>query len=88
MRLVDGNRLEEMVKIIDKPAWMIVRDMPTVDAVPKKLFDHFKWERDVAIEQLFELGIGFGEKVDGVYLSKEEYEELLEYKHMYDGLCV
>lgn len=26
-------------------------------------------------------------KVDGVYLSKEEYEELLEYKHMYEDLC-
>lgn len=87
MRLVDGNRLEELVKISDKPAWMVVRDMPTVDAVSKKLFDHFKWERDVAIEQLFELGIGFGEKIDGIYLSKEAYEKLLEYKRMYEDLC-
>lgn len=33
MRLVDADSLQEAVKIIDKPAWMIVRDAPTVDAV-------------------------------------------------------
>lgn len=32
-RLIDANRTEEKVKISDKPAWMVVRDMPTVDAV-------------------------------------------------------
>ena len=32
-RLIDANKLEERVKIIDKPAWMVVRDAPTVDAV-------------------------------------------------------
>ena len=47
----------------------------------------FKWERDIAIEQLGELGISFGEKIDGVYLDKEEYEKLLEYKYMYEDLC-
>ena len=26
-------------------------------------------------------------KVDGIYLSKEEYNTLLEYKNMYEGLC-
>ena len=30
MRLIDGDRLQEAVKIIDKPAWMIVRDAPTL----------------------------------------------------------
>lgn len=29
-RLVDANKLEESVKITDKPAWMVVRDAPTV----------------------------------------------------------
>lgn len=47
----------------------------------------FKWERDVALEQLEELGIGFAEEIDGKYLTKEEYEELLEYKYMYEDLC-
>ena len=40
--------------------------------------DQLMWERDIAIEQLAELGIGFGQKIDGVYLSKEEYNRLLE----------
>ena len=51
------------------------------------LIDQYKWERDVAINQLEELGIGFGQKIDGVYLTKEEYEKLLEYKYMYEDLC-
>ena len=47
----------------------------------------FKWERDIALQQLEELGLGFGQKIDGVYMSKEEYEKLLEYKYMYEDLC-
>ena len=43
------------------------------------LFEQYKWERDIAIAQLNELGIGFGEKIDGVYLPKETYEDMLEY---------
>ena len=50
------------------------------------VLDQIRWERDIAIEQLKELGISFGEKVDGKYISKEEYEQLLEYKYMYEDL--
>ena len=46
----------------------------------------YVWERDVAVSQLEELGLGLGQKIDGVYLSKEEYETLLEYKYMYEDL--
>ena len=49
--------------------------------------NQYKWERNIAIDQLEELGIGFGQKIDGVYLSMEEYEKLLEYKFMYEDLC-
>ena len=49
--------------------------------------DQFKWERDVVLEQLKDLGINLGEEIDGKYLTKEEYEELLEYKYMYEDLC-
>lgn len=49
--------------------------------------DQIRCERDIAIEQLRDLGIGFGQKIDGVYLEKEEYDKLLEYKHMYEDLC-
>lgn len=48
--------------------------------------DQYKWELGIAIQQLADLGIGFGEKIDGVYLTKEEYEDLLEYKFMYESL--
>ena len=32
----------------------------------------FKWERDVAIEQLHELGYGFGEKIDNRWIPLSE----------------
>lgn len=32
------------------------------DAVSREVFEQIMWERDVAIEQLKELGYGFGEK--------------------------
>lgn len=40
--------------------------------------DQIKWERDIAIEQLEELGLSLGQKIDGVYITKEEYDRLLE----------
>ena len=49
--------------------------------------EQYRWERDVAIGQLEELDLSFGQKIDGVYITKEEYEKLLEYKHMYEDLC-
>lgn len=39
------------------------------------LVDQYRWERDVAIDQLEQLGIGFGEKVNGKlprWISMEE----------------
>ena len=47
----------------------------------------YMWERDVAISQLEELGLSLGQKVDGVYLTYDKYNELLEYKAMYEDLC-
>ena len=47
----------------------------------------YKWERDVAIEQLKEIGLGFGSKTDLIWLTQEAYKELLEYKFMYEDLC-
>ena len=49
--------------------------------------EQFKWERDIALQQLEELGLGLGQITDGKYLTKEEYEKLLEYKYMYEDLC-
>ena len=49
--------------------------------------EQIRWERDIAIEQLTELGLGLGQIIDGKYLTKEEYNKLLEYKYMYEDLC-
>ena len=52
-----------------------------------KVLEQIRWERDIAIQQLEEIGVGLGRKMDGKYLSKKEYEDLLEYKYMYENLC-
>lgn len=49
--------------------------------------DQIRWERDIAIEQLRDLGVCFGQEIDGVYLTNEEYKELFEYRLMYEKLC-
>lgn len=36
--------------------------------------DQYRWERDIVVSQLEELGLSFGQKIDGVYLTKEEAE--------------
>ena len=51
------------------------------------VLEQIRWERDIAIDQLKDLGISFGEKIDGVYLPQEEYAKLYEYKLMYEDLC-
>lgn len=38
----------------------------------------YRWERDIALEMLDELGLGFAQKIDGVYISNDRYKELLE----------
>lgn len=34
MRLIDADALQERVKIDARPAWMVVRDAPTIEARP------------------------------------------------------
>ena len=41
--------------------------------------DQYRWERDIAVSQLEELGLSLGQKIDGVYLDKEEWKNILEY---------
>lgn len=42
------------------------------------LIGQYRWERDIAIGQLEELNISFGQKINGVYLTKEECEMLFK----------
>ena len=37
---------------------------PAADVVSRATFEQVMWERDVAIQQLKDLGVGFGEKAD------------------------
>lgn len=65
----------------------IIDRVPTEDVVSKGLYDQIKWERDIAIEQLEDLGLCLGQKIEGYYISEDEYDKLIEYKHMYEDLC-
>lgn len=71
--VVNESSKDEIDEIIQR-----IKHFPAVDAVSKSLYDQIKWERDIALEQLADLGISLGQKIDGVYLTKEKYDELLE----------
>lgn len=91
MRFLEEDMiLSRLEKRTEPPlfGWLCARiaDIPTADVVSKGLYDQIKWERDIAIEQLEKLGLSLGQKIDGVYLTKEEYDKLLEYKWMYEDL--
>ena len=40
------------------------------DVVSREVFEQVMWERDVALKQLEDLGVGFGEKVHGRWVDK------------------
>lgn len=44
----------------------LLRDTPTIEAVPKSYMDQTRWECDIAIEQLGEIGCSFGQKMDDI----------------------
>ena len=71
--VVNESSKDEIEEVIRR-----IKNVPAVDAVSKSLYDQIKWERDIALGQLEELGISLGQKIDGVYLTKEKYDELLE----------
>lgn len=39
-----------------------IRHAPTIEVVPKELYEQILWERNIAMEQLEENGIGFASK--------------------------
>ena len=44
----------------------VVAQQPTVEAVPKSYAEQIRWERDVAVGQINEIGCQFGQKMDEV----------------------
>lgn len=50
--------------------------------------EQFRWERNIVMDMLEDLGLGFAEKTDDkCVISKKEYMELQGYKFMYEELC-
>ena len=39
-----------------------LNELPTADVVSREVVNQIKWERDTAVQQLEELGYGFGER--------------------------
>ena len=71
MRLIDADAIKLKKGFFEKVdnvpkfyEWL--GEQPTVDAVPVKVIEQFKWERDTAIQQLEEHGIPFCGKADVV----------------------
>lgn len=40
----------------------LLKSAPTIEVVPKELYEQILWERNIAMEQLEEHGIGFASK--------------------------
>ena len=75
MRPIDAD---ELMKIATHPeahdyvsSWEIV-NTPTLDVVPKGVYEQVKWERDIVIEQLEELGLGLGQRLETLDLHPTE----------------
>ena len=80
--VVNESSKDEIDEIIQR-----IKHFPATDAVSKNLYDQTKWERDIALEQLADLGLFLGQKIEGYYITEDEYDELLEYKRKYEDLC-
>lgn len=69
-----------------------INDEAEIDIIKRSIstlisVEQFRWERDCAIKQLNDLGVCFGENIDNyVCLQKQVYDELIEYKYMYEDL--
>lgn len=91
------NTLGQLKRFISKERWDEIQNLEADDyrytisldnAISGlKIVEQSRWERDIATDQLHELGIGLGQKIDGIYLTHDKYKELLEYKLMYENLC-
>ena len=81
MRLIDADKLQEHLEKVKKESANLV-DMShiigfqsVVVAQPtafdfEKVIGQYKWERDIAMYQLEQLGIGFGQKLEDEVIEK------------------
>lgn len=67
MRLIDADNLKIPNDAPYKASVKrVVAQQPTVEAVPKSYAEQIRWERDIAVKQLNEIGCQFGQKMDEV----------------------
>jgi len=59
LRRPDGTQISDACNALDMAIEALSKPNK---AVPPSLADVYKWERDIAVKQLEEYGIGFGEK--------------------------
>lgn len=74
-RLIDADKIDfnevfggqsDFAKDTRGAAQSLIDAQPTVEAVPKTYADQIRWERDIAVKQLNEIGCQFGQKMDEV----------------------
>lgn len=74
-RLIDAEKIDfnevfggqsDFAKDTRGAAQSLIDAQPTVEAVPKSYAEQIRWERDVAVGQLNEIGCQFGQKMDEV----------------------
>lgn len=70
------NELDEALEYIIKS----LEQEPCEDAVSRGVFEQVRWERDVAIEQLKELGYELGQKIEPCedYISRQAVLDTLD----------
>lgn len=90
MRLIDADKFEviggKVPKCFDPDSYLagnkeileMIDKAPTIDAVSKSVYDQVCWERDVAIAQLEELGIGFGQVKPDIEVIKHGHWKVIE----------
>ena len=61
-RIAGDNKLVQKCVGIQRNMRNIVAKLPAIDAVSRGLYEQIKYERDIAMEQLAEHGIAFGDK--------------------------
>ena len=80
MRLIDADKLIKKIdrytrtnnvefNIACKYIIEVVKEQPTAFDVEKAI-GQYKWERDIAMYQLEQLGIGFGQKLEDEVIEK------------------
>ena len=64
-----------------------IKEQPTVEAVPKSYADQIRWERDIVVGQLNEIGCQFGQKMDEVKkkLEATSFVKCKDCKYFCDG---